>query len=105
VIASDDHGKPPCRLLVHRARSRIGGIEIEGLLAVALSEGHAVIMPIGAAPVFFDELLYRLLDGIKAVDHEAIAQRAPTLVLATLYTDIDEYERLGQKPPRSPLTW
>src|SRR5436305_1218255 len=32
------------------------------------------------------------------MDHEAITQRAPALVLATLYTDIDEYEGLGQKP-------
>jgi|SRR6516225_10811387 len=51
-----------------------------------------------AAPVLSVQVLHDLLDGIEAMDHEAITQRAPTDVFPALDADVDEHERFGQKP-------
>src|SRR5262245_26022788 len=86
------HLKSAGSLPIHGARSRIGRIEVEGPLAVCIAEGHAVIVPIGAAAVLFDQLLHNLLDGIEPVHNEMIIQRAPTDVFPTLHADVDQYE-------------
>src|SRR5215831_10564051 len=83
---------------IHRAFGWIDRIEVEGLLAINVAHGHAVVMPIGAAAVLFGQLLHNLLDGIEAVHNEMITQWAPTNVLATLHPDVDQYEGFRQKP-------
>src|SRR5262249_33613742 len=83
---------------IHRAFGWIDRIEVEGLLAISVSHGHAVVMPIGAAAVLFRQFLHNRLDGIEAVHNEMIAQWAPTNVLAALHPDIDQYEGFRQKP-------
>src|SRR5262245_49885855 len=83
---------------IHRAFGWIDRIEVEGLLAISVSHGHAVVMPIGAAAVLFRQLLHNRLDGIDAVHNEMIAQWAPTNVLTALHSDIDQYEAFRQKP-------
>ena len=67
--------KPASCLLIHGAGSRIDRIEVEFLLAVGVSQGHAVIMMIGAALVRFDEFLNNLPDGIEAMYNEIIVQK------------------------------
>ena len=73
-------------------------MEVEGLLAVHIPHRHAVIMPVGAAPVRFGQVFHNLLDGIEAVYDEMIAQWLPALVLAALYADIDQDKWFVQKP-------
>src|SRR5262245_32704344 len=69
---------------IHRAFGWIDRIEVEGLLAISVSHGHAVIMPIGAAAVLFGQLLHNLLDGIDTVNNEMIAEGYTTNIIAAL---------------------
>src|SRR5262249_8246364 len=91
--------KPASWFRNHRAGSRVDSIEVEFLLAVGISHGHAVVMMIGAALIRFGEFLNNLLNGIEAMYDEIIVQSAPADVFPTLYADVDEHKRFGKKPP------
>jgi hypothetical protein len=91
--------KPTSCLLIHRAGSRIDRIEVESLLAVGVSQGHAVVMTIGAPLVRFGQFLHSLLNGVEAIYNETIVQRAPPDVFSTLYPDVDKHKRFGKKSP------
>src|SRR5215471_19671071 len=67
------HLKSAGSLPIHRARSRIGRIEVEGPRAVSVAEGHAVVVPVGAAVILFYKRFRDLFDRVKSVHDEMIA--------------------------------